>query len=211
MKPPEDFQIKRLFKYPSLRYQGEREPAEPAKPTQQMPNAIVTPPSATSAATVLNEPDISGKVLEAYFEPWPHSINGALNALAIILRMQISNDGIPTLIQDYRLTYVFFGHDFPSEVAPTTNLKIKRFERDGTERLEELPDLRTLNGEPLQRHLPRVGWLCFTLDRPPVRPSDPAHSVSGKLKLEIIDGVNNSHQIESEAPFTNAGRIEGIA
>lgn len=152
------------------------------------------------------EPEIKGRFKEVYFNACAHPMTGMLTSLRVVIKVHVANDGFRTTIQDFRLTYLFFGKEYLCDPSPCQGLCIVRSAND-KEFSEELTDLRSSNSTLLERHMPRDGWLCFKLFNPPVQPTDNAHDAV-QLKLDVVDGADRGHRILGEPPFQRLGRIE---
>lgn len=141
---------------------------------------------------VLNEPKIIGRIKDEF-----HYLDqGAMgNTLYVAISVHLMNDGIPTVIQGFRLKMTFLGKEYSHHVKlPCSMFNVVRLGAGDKYVSHELASLEELSGEPLVRHIPRDGWLCFNIrDFPNVL--DRVGTADMKLYLVVIDGAEHEHTI----------------
>jgi hypothetical protein len=167
--------------------------AEPSPPTQEQ--------SKREGA------QIRGTIDELYFDSEFTPAVGGMNTL-VVMKVRIANDGVPTIIQGFKLTLLIFDRPYLSELVPCTDFHVERSAGREKETSERLSDIRDSSDKPLERHLPRDGWLCFQVRLPAMNLDDQYIHYEIRLRLEVVDGAAVTHTILGQPPFNRYGSLK---
>lgn len=158
-----------------------------------------------------DEPQISGRIDEVYFYPYP---GGPPSRWYILLKAHIENNGGETRIQNFKLQFNWFDQQFDRTLGvPPDKFKLRRWEFDREIDVNLARDLRDCVGGNFKYQFPEDGWLCFSVFGGPgvLDRFDPASEPvrrGVRLELGVIDGTGKQHTILQEFPFSSPGKIE---
>ena len=158
---------------------------------------------------VADEPKIKGIILQACFMLDIVDIGRLLN---IVLKVRLKNHGTPTVIEGFRLTFLYMNEEYQNQ---QTDPKGYRFLLSGTTLEEDIVDLRDANDVRFGKHdPPKIGWLAFRLTGRLKGIPSSVDRLDGnalnevRLRLEVTDGAGTFHLISEGPPVACGGQFQ---